>query len=153
MQKVIDALRECADENGPVIRRACRRDEVYSGPEVVNAPQVLVVPRQDVILHCAVADNHIVDVRPDLEKNGGHRDLGVFASFGPNLRGLGSLGELSVTDITPTILSYFGYDAPESMDGKGIPIVESDSSKSSFRGNLRGSIKALSLKMKNAKKN
>jgi tetratricopeptide (TPR) repeat protein len=47
-----------------------------------------------------------------------HRDFGVFAMHGPNIKSDGTLRGLSLLDVAPTILTVYGLPVGEDMDGK-----------------------------------
>ncbi len=47
-----------------------------------------------------------------------HRDLGIFAISGPGIKKRESLHGLSLLDVAPTILTFYGLPVGEDMDGK-----------------------------------
>jgi len=49
-----------------------------------------------------------------------HRKYGVFVASGGRFRDAAELSEVSVMDVTPTILTYFGLPVGEDMDGRPV---------------------------------
>jgi predicted AlkP superfamily phosphohydrolase/phosphomutase len=46
VQEVANALCDLAVDGKPVVRRICRREEIYSGPEFDNAPDLVILPNR-----------------------------------------------------------------------------------------------------------
>jgi len=96
-----------------------RREEVYSGPRVEDAPDISFLPRDMRYLPLGNADfnsnKFIVDA---FGISGCHRMDGVMiASGGPIRRGLDA-GQAKIWDVAPTLLYLLGEPVPEDMDGR-----------------------------------
>ncbi|MBD3232227.1 MAG: hypothetical protein GF315_00730 [candidate division Zixibacteria bacterium] len=101
-----------------IVDRVYFREELYSGPFVKDAPDIIFVAnnyaylgRQHIgsdqaITHCA--DKPI----------GFHRPNGIFVSRGPDIRVNTCFDGLSLQDIAPTILYSIDLPIPQDMDGK-----------------------------------
>ena len=116
----------------PIVEKVFRREDVYSGPCVENAP--------DVIPKWALHDGYSYAFRkcassPDLRwidqvdprtpenqqfyasKSGTHRDHGIFLASGPGIRSGGTVADARIIDLAPTILALLDVPIPANMDG------------------------------------
>ena len=129
--EVIDALRDWKLPSGdPVVARARRREEVYEGPFVERAPDVVVelgldagyglsmvpTPWQDASAGSLrrLEDHELAGGR-GRGMNGVHRPDGVLIASG---EGAGLASERPrIVDVAPTVLEALGVDWDESLDG------------------------------------
>jgi len=122
--EVIRLLDGCRDENGkPFIKRIVDGSEAYSGDSMEGSPELLLLPNDDFFLRSEMPDVISRKMDPMKLKNGCHDEFGVFLSYGSDLMKLGKMDDVSVMDISPTILSYLGYAVPDYMDGKCLPVT------------------------------
>ena len=135
VESIRKALLEASDDDGSrMLRSVLSREDIYKGPMVRYAPDLIVVPNEGVDIS-DILKNRITEQKgPHNMVNGYHDGVGIFVSHGPDFIRKGRMEDLSVFDITPTILSYFGYEPLESMDGRRIPIFERS-------GNLKSALK------------
>jgi len=116
----------------PVVSRVWRREEVYRGPALEQAP--------DLVLELASVGGYMPScVRSDgpgpaIERlprerwgggkgsgmSGSHRREGLFAFAGPQVRAAGRLADAEITDVLPTLLALAGEPIPEGLDGRPI---------------------------------
>ncbi len=120
--RIITDLREVADpETGEkIIEAAYKREEVYSGPFVKDAPDILLLTRN---LEYAFTSSLLGDQlfeRPQDPAPANHRMEGIFLIKGPNIVKEVNLRTIDIVDIAPTILYLMGYPIPEDMDGRVI---------------------------------
>lgn len=100
--------------NEPLFSRVQTRDELYSGPLIEQAPDlVLTSNRKDWVLGSAVGKQLI---EPPII-GGKHHPDGLFMAWGPQVK-CGYRGEASIYDIAPTILHALEIPISTSMDGK-----------------------------------
>jgi len=136
---VCAALSELTDpENGqPIVRRTWRREELYSGPWIQYAPDIVIEFNLDghYSYNCsptALANSHAVDAQtgPDAGgklsgMNGSHRPDGVFllktgpVPVGRRIDGVG------IADMAPTIMRLCGVKPPADFDGRTLNCVVS----------------------------
>jgi len=130
--RIVEGLRDVRDpESGEnVFERVERRDDVYEGPYVARAPDVVVLPKRDTAHQTPVsiqadARKGWVAAVPDWNAAGHHDPDGVFAA-----RGLQFLdGDVAVArlyDVTPTVLHAMGVPVPEDLDGRVLEEVFSE---------------------------
>lgn len=118
-----------------IVERAYRREDVYSGPCLSEAP--------DVVVHWSTHDDYtyaykvsaksknfawIEEMDPDRPevmafftgKSGSHRDNGIFLAEGPAVRNGAKLYGARIVDVAPTILHLLGVPVPADMDGQAL---------------------------------
>jgi len=115
---IIEELESTRDQEGrKVIKKVVRREDAYRGPKTHQALELVVIPEDDVHL---MTDLHVEvhqKVDPVKDKNGGHREMGIFAAYSSRLERRGRLEDLWVEDVALAVLGFFGQGAPAHMDG------------------------------------
>ncbi|MGQ9584244.1 MAG: alkaline phosphatase family protein [Anaerolineae bacterium] len=122
---LLDRLRATLDwaREEPVVEWAARREDVYAGPFVERAPDILLQWRTEFVL------SGLYLPQPDKPKppapapkpnlnNGGHRPHGIFVMAGEGIRRGVALPEAHIVDVAPTILHLFGVPVPQDADGR-----------------------------------
>jgi predicted AlkP superfamily phosphohydrolase/phosphomutase len=120
---------------GRIVRAVHRRDALYAGPHVGEAPDlVLELDTEGGYSYvCLPSDEHTsASVRPLLPEeyvagkgggmNGSHRAEGLWALAGPDVVP-GLLDGASIVDVAPTVLHLAGLAVPAWMDGRLLPGV------------------------------
>ncbi len=116
------------DTGQRVVERVFRRDELYWGPYVDLAPDLIVhladysytfdwrIP----VTHDAQSDLPIVDALPcEYSINCGyHRLGGILMLYGSGIRKGGQLDPAQIHDVIPTALYLLGLPIPADMDGQ-----------------------------------
>jgi len=145
--ELIDALAAVETPDGePVFESVRRREDVFEGPHVDAAPDVVVVPTEfDQFLSASLREeqfgppqepwNHkrdgVIAVAGDVagemaetDATGGRSEVvGDGESVGDGVADAGIEGA-HLFDLAPTILATFGVPAPTRMDGSVLPVVE-----------------------------
>lgn len=119
------------DSGEPIIARAWRREELYQGPFVDKAP--------DIILELALDDGYAYTCQSSLGRsgphlrrltpaeyigakgqsmNGSHRPEGILIMAGPGVRPGQRLVGANLMDVAPTILALLSQATPIEMDGR-----------------------------------
>lgn len=101
-----------------VFEAAYRRDDVYKGPYVGEAADIVVISKD--VSHALSPDAGEGPVleRPEDPTPAPHRMDGIMLMHGPGIKAGVELKDLNITDIAPTSLYLMGKPVPESMDGK-----------------------------------
>lgn len=107
----------------PVIAKVLRREQIYSGPFLDQAPDLVALPQEGYEI-CG-------NVRPDDKLwgfeagrqrggtwTGNHRREGIFSAWGPGIRRGVKLRGTTIFDICPTILHIFGLPIEKDLDGR-----------------------------------
>ncbi len=130
--EIIEKLMCVVDpENGnQVVQQAYRREDVYKGPYVNNAPDILVLTKNiSYVFGHSIDDGDILE-RPSDPAPAPHRMEGIFIANGPHIKKGKVISGLNITDIAPTVLYLLGKPIPDSMDGRVIDgAIDEDYSK------------------------
>lgn len=125
MEQIIRDLREIRDDAGrQVVPNPCRRDEVYDGPEVVNAPDIIIATEENGFLQSTslAARRVIEDSQP--YRSGSHREFGIVAAAGPMVGSNGRLADpVAMVDLFPTVAHLLGLAIPEGLDGSCVQAI------------------------------
>ncbi|WP_276301490.1 alkaline phosphatase family protein [Halorussus lipolyticus] len=105
----------------PVFEEVARRDEIFSGPYVEDAPDVITIPREyDEFISTRVGDGQF---GPPSEPYNHKRD-GIVAMAGEGVDDSADLADAHLFDVAPTILATMGLPAGRRMDGDVLPGIE-----------------------------
>jgi predicted AlkP superfamily phosphohydrolase/phosphomutase len=114
----------------PVIERAARREDIYHGPELERAPDIVVMPREDPYVRvrpshtsptpAAVRTLSAEELRQEYLPNGVHRLYGMFYAQGPGIMAGREIDGIGIVDLAPTILHLAGARVPYGLDGRVI---------------------------------
>ncbi|MBI3654369.1 MAG: alkaline phosphatase family protein [Acidobacteria bacterium] len=114
----LQAMRD-AQTGEPWIGRLHRREEIYQGARVADAPDISFLPRDMRYLPIGSADftsnKFMVEA---FGISGCHRMEGVMIAKGAAIKRGVDVVQTSIYDVTPTILYLLGYAVPEDMDGQ-----------------------------------
>jgi predicted AlkP superfamily phosphohydrolase/phosphomutase len=128
--EIIEKLHTLVDpEDGlPVVDSVVRREEIYSGPHVDAAPDLIVTMREHsympgVTLRTKEIFRSTSDPRIDSgeqeSESGQHRDYGIFIMAGRECVGSGErFGDAEIIDVYPTLLYLLDEAIPDDVDGK-----------------------------------
>ena len=118
-----------------IVEKAYRREEVYSGPQLDDAPDIVVhwSTHKDYTYAFKVSSKSkslawIEEIDPHRPENfafftgksGSHRDNGIFLAEGPGVQAGKALDGAKIIDVAPTILHLLGVPVPEDMDGRAL---------------------------------
>jgi len=101
------------------------REELYDGPYVELAPDLIIEPPRD----SARASHNLLlgSIAPDRSRQpfgssapytANHTLHGIFIAYGLDVRRGTRLTEAAIADIAPTVLAYLGVPVPAHMDGR-----------------------------------
>jgi predicted AlkP superfamily phosphohydrolase/phosphomutase len=103
----------------PVVERVYRKEEIYSGPQVEKAPDLVLQSRNWEYMAFGHADfgaAHVVE--PIVGMSGHHRPEGIAVLSGQGIKSGAALQHANITDLAPTILYSMGIPIPSDMDGR-----------------------------------
>jgi len=102
-----------------LIGEVLRREEIYSGPYLDRAPDLILRTQEPPDIFFGLADfGHRETVSPVYRYAGMHRDHGLLIMTGPGVRQGSTLEGASIQDIAPTVLHTMGLPVPSDMDGQ-----------------------------------
>jgi predicted AlkP superfamily phosphohydrolase/phosphomutase len=104
-----------------IVQDAFTREEIYSGPFVQNAPDIVFLTQnfEYAATDRIYGENLVSD--PIQKGRGSHRMNGIFIAYGPDFQQGGERDHpMRIIDLTPTILFMFGAGIPSDMDGRAL---------------------------------
>jgi predicted AlkP superfamily phosphohydrolase/phosphomutase len=115
--RIIEELNALVDEedNRKVIKQVFRREDVYWGPGMEKAPDIIFTLHHGYIISDRIRNRFFK------KKNilrGIHRPDGLFVLQGPGIKKGKRLRGVHIMDLAPTILYSLGLPAPKDFDGK-----------------------------------
>ncbi len=105
-----------------MVRHVLRREDVYHGPYLEQAPDLILIPADPRDIFFGLADfgsNQVVDTV--YRYSGMHRDNGMLLMMGPQVAAGAPVKGATIADLAPTILHVMGVPIPGDMDGR--PLV------------------------------
>ncbi|MFN2293412.1 MAG: alkaline phosphatase family protein [Candidatus Promineifilaceae bacterium] len=100
-----------------LIKKAARREDIYSGPYVESFPDVILIFDPDYIGAESLAGSLFAEEHKPF-RPGEHRQDGIFISAGPSVKSGGELNGLRLLDVPATILYMMGLSIPSFFDGR-----------------------------------
>ena len=96
--------------------------ELYEGGFVNEMPQILFsVNNFESTVHSSRLNGAVYEINPQKNHSGSHRMEGIFMAKGPDIKNK-KIKQISILDITPTILDYFNIKPVNKLDGKRLDI-------------------------------
>ncbi|MFZ1947805.1 MAG: alkaline phosphatase family protein [bacterium] len=103
---------------GPMFERVHLREELYRGPYVDEAPDLVFLPKDMRYKALGTLDfTSNAFSFPVYGNSGDHRLDGIFLGVGPSFRRGVKLDRLSIMDVAPTVLYLLDLGVPRQMDG------------------------------------
>jgi predicted AlkP superfamily phosphohydrolase/phosphomutase len=102
----------------PLVTMARRREELFSGPQLEGAPDVVYMMEEGECLGSLRLDGPLLEKSNWLTWTGVHRLAGIFAASGPSFQTGRQLAGLRIIDVAPTLLRVLGLASPPQMEGR-----------------------------------
>lgn len=107
-----------------MVERICRKEELYTGPYIDDAPD-LIIQWRDYAYFTKKGIDQGVDVfsenlmidASEYPHTGTHRLEGIYVAKGPNIN-KAQKTSARIIDLAPTILQLLGVTCPENLDGR-----------------------------------
>jgi predicted AlkP superfamily phosphohydrolase/phosphomutase len=130
-EEIINGLKSIADPDDglPVFQHVYKKEEVYHGSLLEEAPDILVIPRNfsDYTMGKEILTNDkkpVIAYRPSPRGvTGNHRLNGIFLTLGENIRKGEQIKGARIIDLFPTIYHMFGLQIPADIDGKSLDTI------------------------------
>ena len=136
-EELIGKLEALTDPDGNPVADAVRRvEEVYDGPYLDEAPDI-VVDQADGVHISEKFGRGTVFAREDDVWAGVNKREGLFVATGPSFA-TGTVEEMSILDLAPTLLRLHGRSVPADMDGRVREEVFADGFEPGERSAVRG---------------
>jgi predicted AlkP superfamily phosphohydrolase/phosphomutase len=123
LDRLVVDLRQAKDpENGaPLFEEVYRREDVFVGPYVEYAPDIMLQPALGYIASSDLS-NEITGYQPRGLVTGFHRPEGIFVAWGPDIQP-GRLDQARIEDAAPTLLYLAGSPVPDGLDGHVMEVM------------------------------
>lgn len=105
-------------EGNPVVERAFKREEMYSGPFVQRAPDIQIWWADGAMHGVPINATTVPTLVKEEAWSGNHRLEGILMMQGPRFRKGVWASATSVCDLVPTVLKLFDLSIPAEIDGK-----------------------------------
>ncbi len=115
---IVEGLSKLKDDSGKEICKVYSRGQVYKGPKLVSAPELLIVPRDDINIKTDPFSRKFISGSGDFPK-ANHGPNGILFATGPDLRKSQSVNAC-LEDVAPTALAMLGIKPPDFVDGRVI---------------------------------
>ncbi len=118
-KELIKELESITDPNtGLKVMKAYDRDEIYHGPFVSEAPDLIIVPESGFEIVESMGNSEKIWGESPGIREAYHDSNGIFLAAGPDIKKGMKIKGTRIIDLAPTILHIFGCPIPEDMDGK-----------------------------------
>ena len=139
-EQLIAELRALALPDGtPVIETIWKKEEIYHGAHLDDAPDILFLPRH---LETIAFGDFEFGSNKVLEKSFGvsssHRMNGMFIASGTGIKNAGEFRGAQLIDLAPTILHLLGLPVPNDMDGRVLTEILADARAVQYGGTSAG---------------
>ncbi len=118
--EIIERLGDVRDPHSGqrIIFRAQRREEVYSGPYLEYAPDVVITEFDERYhFHFFPYSHYTRAFNPPGRATGNHAYEGILLGAGPDLR-TGPMPQARIVDVMPTLCALLGLEIPAEVDGR-----------------------------------
>ena len=105
---------------GKLVDRVIRREEVFAGPHLDAAPDLLVVMDDFRYIAFPLFASEAAVITSNIRQNvsGSHRMEGILLARGANIRSGATVSGAKLIDLAPTVLHLMGLPVPDDMDGR-----------------------------------
>ncbi|NNE43425.1 MAG: hypothetical protein HKN12_04400 [Gemmatimonadetes bacterium] len=121
--RIRDRLTELKDPRTgePFVEELYTREELFSGPYVENAPDLLFVETPERFVGRGNVTSDQMFGPPSYTFSAFHRPEGILMAAGPRFPADGERRAYSILDVAPTLYWLFGVDQPRDLDGEVPP--------------------------------
>lgn len=119
---LIADLHAIGDDHGPIFTAVHRSEDIYNGPYVDAAPEIVVEQRDGVHVNDGIGGGNVLTA-PD-RWAAENTNTGIFVANGPDIAATGERDPITITDLAPTILAGMGSAIPTDMCGDVLDIYE-----------------------------
>jgi len=131
--EIIDKLSELRGPDGqPIATTVYEAADIYEGPYMEEAPDIVIDQAPGVHIQGTAGRDELFTRPMKDDWMGENKRDGLFVAIGPDF-GSGSVSDLSILDLAPTLLHLHGRSVPEDMDGKVKTTVFAEESQAAKR--------------------
>lgn len=120
-REIAAGLEGLRDETGQEVCKVYTSEQVYSGERLDSAPELLIVPRDDINIRSDPFARSTITKSGNFPR-GNHGPNGVLFASGPDIK-RSSLSDARLEDIAPTALALLGIRQGDEMDGSVLDVL------------------------------
>jgi len=120
-EEIIRLARDFVDSRTgePLIGEILKREDIYQGPYLDRAPDLILRPRDERNIFFGLADfGSNVTVDTVYRYSGMHRDYGLLIMTGKGVKKGAAIEGAGIEDLAPTVLYAMECPVPQDMDGR-----------------------------------
>ena len=115
--QIIEKLKEVTGPRGEsIISNVHRGEDIYSGQYLDDAPDIVVEQNRGIHIQGSIGREDVFSDPTTDGWRGENKRNGLFVALGPSFR-TGTIENLSILDLAPTLLHLRGHKIPTDMDG------------------------------------
>lgn len=114
--RVQSELENVTVDGNPIFENVYKRDEIYHGDFVDEAPHLIVDQAPHVHIRGSIGRERVFDEPSSSGWRAENKKTGLFVAGGPDITGPVEK-PISILDLAPTILSLFDIEPPSELDG------------------------------------
>jgi len=132
---IIKNLRDFEDPRTkePIVSRIYKREEIYSGPHMSIAPDIIFFLKEGEYLANVQPLDHLFEGLSWKTGTGTHRLEGIFIGYGKDMKNGIHIEDARIIDLAPTILNLMGIPIPDDMDGRVLTEIFKEESEFTSR--------------------
>jgi len=128
-----ELIRELEEVRNPrtgekVIKRVYRKEEIYFGQYLEEAPDLVIEPTDGYVIRHALGSDVVFDFDFRDMWKATHEQEGIFVAYGSDIREGKEVKRAKIVDLAPTILHVMGVPLPKDVDGRVLREIFKDKS-------------------------
>ena len=116
LKKELENMRDPTTGDKPM--DVFKREDVYKGPYVSEAPELIITPKSGYQIMEVLSDSGNIFGECPRGREAFHERYGIFLAYGPDIKKGVEIQDAKIYDLAPTILHIFGTPIPKDMDGR-----------------------------------
>ena len=100
-----------------VAQKVFLRDELYRGPDLSGAPDLVMLGRDGCLIKDGVGGQDVFQSATNERWNAKHALQGIFMAWGRDIAAGQQVTDANLIDLAPTVLHALGHGVPNDMDG------------------------------------